>query len=103
MINITLFDVKFYSWSSYGAYLGNYHDSKNDFSKRNTINFTAGAQMEKSNNKRIIFTNGEECYACGGGGYQPPVAYYGSQCSQIKKELTVEDFVDNHQVIKILK
>lgn len=101
--SIKLLNIAFHSWSDYGAYLGNHHDSKNDFAKKNTISFTAGIQMVKSDKKYIIFTNKKECYSRSDGMNRPPVAYLGYQCPQITQELGLEDFVDGYQAIKIFK
>lgn len=43
---IGMLDTRFYRWEDFATYLGNYHDSANDFSKRDTVKFTAGIQIK---------------------------------------------------------
>lgn len=38
--------IRFYRWEDYSTYLGTYHDSRNDFAKRETVKFTAGASLD---------------------------------------------------------
>ena len=37
---------EFHRWKDYGTYLGNYHDSGNDFANSSTIRFNAGLEVE---------------------------------------------------------
>jgi hypothetical protein len=39
-------ETRFHRWQSYGTYLGNDPDAKNDFAKRDTIKFTSGIQVK---------------------------------------------------------
>lgn len=39
------FRTEFYRWEDYATYLGNYHDSHNDFAKVNTVKFKLGLQV----------------------------------------------------------
>lgn len=45
------FNYKFYSWSDYGSYLGNYNDSKNDFVYTESIKFSIGLEINDSDLK----------------------------------------------------
>lgn len=101
--NIKLFNVAFYGWSDYGSFLGNYHDSKNDFAKKDTVRFSAGVQMEKGNKQKIIFTNKNECYSRINRDLPPAATYSGYSCPEIKSPLKIDDFVDKFQAIKIIK
>lgn len=40
---------RFYSWSDYGTYLGNYHERRNDFAYSETVNFVLYAELSKVN------------------------------------------------------
>lgn len=42
---VCTFEWKFHRWDDYGSYLGNYHDSGNDFAKSDTVKFTVGHQL----------------------------------------------------------
>lgn len=45
---IGTFQTRYSRWSDFGAFLGNYNDTSNDFSKVNTVNFKLGAQIKSS-------------------------------------------------------
>ena len=39
------FQTRYARWRDYGAYLGNYHDTSNDFAKVSTVKFKLGAEV----------------------------------------------------------
>lgn len=39
-------ELRYFRWQDYGSYLGNHHDFRNDFAKRDTVRFTAGRQVD---------------------------------------------------------
>lgn len=41
------FQTEYARWKDYGAYLGNYHDTHNDFSKVSTVLFKLGAEVNQ--------------------------------------------------------
>ena len=47
-----VFTTEYARWSDYGSYLGNYHDSRNDFSKVSTVKFKLGCEVEESITKQ---------------------------------------------------
>ena len=103
---IEKFDVNFSRWSSYGSYLGNYHDATNDFSKRKTIKFTSGVQIKKTyinNNSIILFTNLDECVNRVEREYGSPPAFYSSYfCKDVIGPIDVTEFSKKYTMIKIL-
>ena len=42
---VATFEWRFHRWDDYGSYLGNYHDSGNDFAKSDDVKFTVGQQF----------------------------------------------------------
>ena len=98
-------DVRFSKWSSYGAYLGNYHDATNDFSKRKTIKFTYGVQMKKAyinNNSIVLFTNLDECVNRVDREYGSPPALYSSYfCKDVIGPIDATEFSRKYTLIKI--
>lgn len=42
-----VFQTEYARWSDYGAYLGNYHDSRNDFAKVSTVSFKLGCEISE--------------------------------------------------------
>lgn len=44
MLFVTTFTTRYARWRDYGAYLGNYTDSNNDFAKVSTVRFKLGAE-----------------------------------------------------------
>jgi len=105
--DIELFDYKFYKWSSYGAYLGNYSDKTNDFAKAKNIKFVALSQIPNRdiNNKPvIIFTNREQCLDRRYNEYgSPPIFYSNYDCEKISKQLLIEDFAKDYTLIHLFK
>lgn len=47
-----VFTTEYARWSDYGSYLGNYHDSQNDFSKVSTVKFKLGCEVEEDFTKQ---------------------------------------------------
>ncbi len=98
-------EVRFDTWSDYGYYLGNYHDSKNDFAKTATIKFSLGVEISEEIMKKpyaIILkkSNGlsryEDKYN------NPPVSYKGS--ISYPYSLSLDDFTrynSEYVVVKI--
>lgn len=43
---VSVLETQFARWEDYGSYLGNYHDSGNDFQKVSTVRFKVGVQVE---------------------------------------------------------
>ena len=92
--NVGAYDLKFFGWESYATYLGNYHDSRNDFSKRNTVKFTMGRQIDKDKLKKEKHYIGLWKKRCLVRKYKrfsrPPVSYDESNCSSPYK-VTLDD------------
>ena len=54
--------VRFKGWSDYGCFIGLYHDDKNDFAKKDTVNFTAFFPIPRDSEEYIVFTDEASCY-----------------------------------------
>lgn len=96
------FTTEFARWSDYGAYLGNYHDTRNDFSKVSTVKFKLGLQV---NDKTLqgpyaIVVKKENVLVLRYERFNnPPYSYTGS--ASYPSTLTVNDFVNNFILVKI--
>jgi len=102
--DIKKFEVEFYSWSDYGSYLGNYHDSKNDFAKKDTVKFVAGCQVPKDKSKYIVFTDKKDMYTRNDDSYgSPPVKYvsYGNDLEH--QSIHIDEFMDKYTAFKVIK
>ena len=95
------FDTEFARWRDYGAYLGNYHDSSNDFSKVSTVKFKLGLQVsnEKLSRpyaivvmKKNALTSHYDRFA------NPPKSYIGS--ANYPSTLSLDSFKSNYVLIK---
>ena len=98
------FDTEFARWEDYGSYLGNYHDSGNDFKKTSTVRFKIAASIETETiSKKPIavvlkhknfLTRHEDRHD------NPPVSYIGGS-REYPNTLTLEDFTSGeYHVIK---
>jgi hypothetical protein len=95
-------DIKFPSWTNYGAYLGNYRDFKNDFAKRDSISFTAAIQVPEEvykSKKLIVFVPDISCATRYDGDGSPPVFYNAYDCKE--KIEALKESINLKNVIKI--
>ena len=95
------FDTQFARWRDYGAYLGNYHDSSNDFAKVSTVKFKLGQQV--SNEKlakpyAIVLKKKNALYYHYEQFSNPPISYVGS--ADYPSTLSLDDFKKNYVLIK---
>jgi len=96
------FLTEFARWRDYGAYLGNYHDNSNDFSKVSTVKFKIGAEVSASvttkpyaivcKNKNVL-TSSYDRFA------NPPASYSGY--ASYPSTLKVEDFEKDYILVKL--
>ena len=95
------FRTEFARWEDYATYLGNYHDSHNDFSKVNTVKFKLGLQVtdEKLSKpyaivllKKNVLTRKYERFE------NPPISYVGD--ANYPSTLTLDDFKSKYVIIK---
>lgn len=92
-------DIKFPSWTNYGAYLGNYSDFKNDFAKRDTIRFTAAIQVPEEDyksKKLFLFMPNINCASRLEGSGSPPISYATFLCEEKIKDK--EDLAISHLI-----
>ena len=101
MILEDTFETRFARWRDYGAYLGNYHDSSNDFSKVSTVKFKLGLQVEDAIlskpyaivlMKKNALTYYYERFS------NPPISYTGS--ASYPSTLSIENFKNDYVIIK---
>lgn len=95
------FETRFARWSDYGAYLGNYHDSKNDFSKVSTVKFKLGLQVSDEKLAKpyaIVLKKKNVLYSHYDRFDDPPISYLGS--ADYPKTLSLSDFKNNYIIIK---
>ena len=95
------FETRFARWRDYGAYLGNYHDSTNDFAKVSTVRFKLGLQVIDSQlakpyaivlMKRNVLVYHYDRFD------NPPISYLGS--ANYPSTLSINDFKENYALIK---
>ncbi len=101
MIYEESFDTEFARWEDYGTYLGNYHDSRNDFAKVSTVKFKIGAQISDdvlSKPFAIVVKNENRLTSSFDRYKNPPKSYIGSV--SYPKTLSVEDFTKNYTLVK---
>lgn len=90
---IKYFEIRYQYWSSYGSYLGNYTDPRNDFSKKDRIKFNIGAEyLEKPKGKLYLIAHKKELVEEVKVRFNSPPKIFTNRNAQMKKELTVEDF-----------
>ena len=95
------FRTEFNRWEDYSTYLGNYHDSHNDFAKVNTVRFKLGLQVSDEKlakpyaivlMKKNVLTRLYEQFR------NPPVYYSGN--ADYPSILSLENFKSNYVLIK---
>ena len=95
------FDTRFARWRDYGAYLGNYHDSSNDFSKVSTVKFKLGLQVsnEKLSKPYAIVLKKKNALSSHYDRFaNPPISYIGS--ADYPSSLSLDNFNNGYVLIK---
>lgn len=95
------FETEFARWSDYGAYLGNYHDSSNDFSKVSTVRFKLGLQVknEKLSKPYAIVLKKENVLSYHYERFSnPPISYVGF--ASYPSTLSLDSFKKDYVLIK---
>lgn len=95
------FMIRYARWSSYGHYLGNYHDNRNDFSKVSTIPFKLAAEVSDeilSGPYAIVMYNKNVLVEQYDRYQNPPQSWSGS--APFASYLKVDDFKNNYVLIK---
>lgn len=95
------FRTEFARWEDYATYLGNYHDSQNDFSKVNTVKFKLGLQVSDEKlakpyaivlMKKNVLTRKYERFE------NPPISYVGD--ANYPSTLSINDFNSKYVIVK---
>lgn len=95
------FGTEFARWRDYGAYLGNYHDSSNDFAKVTTVRFKLGIQVSNEilagpyaivlMKKNVLVSHYDRFD-------NPPMSYIGS--ADYPSSLYLDNFKDDYALVK---
>lgn len=95
------FRTEFNRWEDYGTYLGNYHDSHNDFAKVNTVRFKLGLQLsdEKLSKPYAIVLMKKNALVRGYERFRNPPVYY-SGSADYPSTLSVNDFGNKYTIVK---
>lgn len=97
-----VFTTEFARWRDYGAYLGNYHDSTNDFSKVSTVRFKLGLQVSNEKlaksyaivlKKKNVLEYHYERFD------NPPISYSGF--ANYPSILMLDDFKNDYAIVKL--
>ena len=95
------FRTEFNRWEDYGTYLGNYHDSHNDFAKVNTVKFKLGLQVsdEKLNKPYAIVLMRKNVLSRGYERFRNPPVYYSGDANY-PSTLSISDFSKKYVIVK---
>ncbi|VVO17129.1 hypothetical protein [Pseudomonas fluorescens] len=86
---------EFVKWESYATFLGNYHDSGNDFAHSEKIRFSMGVQVQNEEVVKplYIIAARKECANRREDRFgNPPVKYVTYSCQALPSELNLNDF-----------
>lgn len=85
---------EFRRWSSYGSFIGLYHDSKNDFAYTPAVPFNPAARIsdEDASKPLAVVISGELCHERGSKIGRPEVVYSRRDSCSSKTDLEVDDF-----------
>lgn len=95
------FDTRYARWSDFGAYLGNYSDTRNDFAKVSTVSFKLGAEVSDAvvaGPYAIVMTNANVMSEQYDRFRNPPQFWVNT--AEFPKNLTVDSFRNNFVLIK---
>ena len=101
MTLVDKFMTRFARWRDYGAYLGNYHDSSNDFAKVSTVKFKIGVQVDNNvlaSAYAIVVKKENKLYSHYDRYRNPPLSYEGTV--DYPQALEVSDFSKNYALVK---
>lgn len=90
---IQTFRTRFQKWEDYATYLGNYHDSRNDFTKSQTVHFSIGAQVSDEHwAKRPLYivVSDSGCLGREEESFRSPPVHYAGSCQSLERSLSLE-------------
>ena len=96
------FRIEFARWDNYGSYLGNEPDTRNDFSKVNTVSFKLGCEVNESilNKPYVIVLKKSNTQSRHYERFEnPPITYSGE--ANYPASLSIEDFSNNYVAIRV--
>jgi hypothetical protein len=100
--------IEFYRWSDYGAYLGNYHDNRNDFAKRDEVWFTAGIPIDEEDAQKPLYIGmfDGQCFKREYDRFeQPPVSYkrnLGGDSGCTSPDLEIDELLEETEPVQVL-
>ena len=94
MTRVSTVGYEFRRWTSYGTFIGLYHDFKNDFAHTASVSFTAAASIDDDAAKApfAVVAAAEGCSERGSKIGQPEVEYTRTSNCNTKSTLSAEDF-----------
>lgn len=95
------FMTRYARWRDYGAYLGNYHDSSNDFAKVSTVKFKIGVQVSNeilAGPYAIVVKKENMLYSHYDRYRNPPMSYEGTV--DYPQTLSVSSFSNKYALVK---
>ena len=94
MTRLAQLSYEFRRWSSYGTFIGLYHDFSNDFAHTASVPFNAAASINEDDAKKpfAVVTTGQLCHERGSQIGQPEVVYRLRYDCESKTDLVAEDF-----------
>jgi hypothetical protein len=99
------FLVNFFRWSDYGAYLGNYADFKNSFSKNETVKFTGSLEVSEEYSKEplVLVASRHGCAKRQHDQFAtPPVRYQFQDCDIEASDLaSATAFWEKYQLVAV--
>lgn len=102
MSKVGTFETKYARWSDYGCYLGNYHDSRNDFAKVSTVSFKLGCELSNDILRQpyAIVVKNENVLTEEYDRFKNPPQYWMGGASY-PATLSVDDFKSDYILIKM--
>ncbi len=96
------FKTEYARWSDYGSYLGNYHDSKNDFAKVSTVYFKLGCEVSENVVKGpyAIVVKNENVLTENYDRFKNPPQYWTGSASY-PQTLSIEDFTSRYTLVRL--
>lgn len=103
---ISNFDLEFTRWEDYATYLGNYQDSRNDFTKNATIPFTIGAHAsneELLKRPLYILATAKGCQSRNFERFRQPPVYYSGLCSELAQTVPLDALTSQEKSLILVR
>ncbi|MBP6647211.1 MAG: hypothetical protein KA207_15225 [Burkholderiaceae bacterium] len=103
---IGVFNIKFQRWEDYATYLGNYHDSKNDFAKTSTVAFVLGMQASDeslANRPLYLVATTSGCTKRNFERFKTPPVFYDGACTDLTDILRLDSVSSEWSMLKVVQ